>query len=134
MSTDALLDELDVTVTASELTVGDARYDLTSVRSAKSLRVPAAATGPILMIVVGVLCLLAATGDAGTTGLMTGIGLVGAALVWWTQKKPTFVVQLETAEGEISPVESRDSDFVTRIVDAIQRAGKERGREERGRS
>jgi hypothetical protein len=126
MSTDALLDELDVTVTASELTVGDARYDLAIVRSAKSLRVPAAATGPILMIVVGVLCLLAATGDAGTTGLITGLGLVGAAIVWWTQKKPTFVVQLETAEGEISPVESRDSDFVTRIVDAIQRAGEEK--------
>jgi hypothetical protein len=122
MSADALLDELDVIVTASELTVGDAHYDLGKVRSARSVRVPAASTGPILMIVVGVLCLLAATGEAGTTGLVAGIGLLGAAILWWTQKKPTFVVELDTPEGTISPVESRDADFVDRVVAAVEQA------------
>ena len=122
MGSDVLFDELDVSVTALELRVGELRYDLSGVHSVRWECVPAAATGPILMIVVGVLCLLAATGEAGTTGLVTGGGLVGAAVVWWTRKRPTFVVELDTAEGDIRPVESRDADFVERVVGAVERA------------
>jgi hypothetical protein len=117
-----LLDEPEVSLADRELIVSGWRYSLSEIRSVELLREPAAATGPILMIVVGAVCLLSVAGEAGIVGAILGVGFLVGAAGWWTQKKASFKVFLEAEVGEEVPFESQDERIATRVVAAINEA------------
>ena len=122
MSQTISLQETDVTLVGSRLTVSGSTYELDEILSVDSFREPAAATGPTLMTVVGVLCLASGAGQAGLGGVLLGAGLLLGAAAWWTQKKPTFKLRLQTAAGEIAELQSPDEDFIHRVRTAIESA------------
>lgn len=122
MDRTVLLEEPEISVAGDELRIADSHHRLGEIRGADLHREPAAASGPILMIVVGLICLLSATGDVGVMGAVLGAGLIAAAAIWWTQKKPSFQVILSKEGGEEIPFESLDEQEAARVLEAIQRA------------
>lgn len=116
------LQDDEVSVTGTRLEAAGDAHDLAGVSAATLARQPAAATGPILMIVAGLLCLLSVTGEAGWTGGAVGAGLLVGAGVWWRLKQPTFQVRLESLEGELTAYESRDEERAGRVLSAVQQA------------
>jgi len=117
-----LLDEPEVSLEGRKLTVAGSSFTLGEVRSAEVRRVPKAATGPILMITVGVIALISAAGESGVTAGVVGGGLLLAAAAWWSQKKPSFQVSLGTDTGEAVPFESADEATASRVLAAIVEA------------
>jgi hypothetical protein len=122
MDRTVLLEEPEVSVAGDELIVRGSSYPLSEIRSADLVRVPAAASGPVLMVCVGVICLLSAAGEAGAVGVILCIGFLVGAAVWWTQKKPSFQVSVSTEDGATTPFESRDEQTATRVLAAIREA------------
>ena len=118
----ALFEEGDVTLTETDLSVGGERYALEQVSSATMVREPAPANGPILMLVAGAVCLLGGTGGAGLFGLVSGVVLIVAGIVWFTLKKPLFKLRLEVPEGEIYAFECPEEERTQRLTDAVQAA------------
>ena len=68
MSQGVVLDEAGVKVTATHFEVPGARYPLRGIESVARDRVHPASTGPILMIVCGILCLLSVAGNSPLVG------------------------------------------------------------------
>jgi hypothetical protein len=122
MSQGVVLDEAGVKVTATHFEVPGARYPLREIESVARDRVPPASTGPILMIVCGILCLLSVAGSSPLVGGVIGIGLLVGAAGWWMKKKPAFTVRLRTASGEVTPIESQDPQFIDRVAVALEGA------------
>ena len=122
MSQVVILDEAGVKVTDSHFEVPGASYPLREIESVARDRVPPASTGPILMIVCGILCLLAVAGNSPLVGGVIGVGLLVGAAGWWMKKKPAFAVRLRTESGEVTPVESYDEQFVDRVAAALEAA------------
>jgi hypothetical protein len=106
----------------TRLTVSGSTYELDEILSVDSFREPAAASGPTLMTVVGVLCLSSGAGQAGLNGVLLGVALLLGAAVWWTQKKPTFKLRLQTTAGEATDLQSPDEGFIDRVVTTIESA------------
>jgi hypothetical protein len=104
----ALLTEGDLVVTGRWVSSAGARYAIDDISSAVVVRQPPAMAGPIVMATVGTLCLFSMWGAGGRVGGLAGIGLILAAVAWWTQKRPAFVVMLQTKSGEVSVLESAD--------------------------
>jgi hypothetical protein len=119
MSERVILEEAGVKVTETHFEVPGARYPLREIRSVDRERVPPAATGPVLMVVCGVLSLLAVAGDSPVVGGLLGVALLAGAAGWWWRKQPTFALRLQTAAGEVTPFESRDEQIVNRIAVAL---------------
>jgi len=122
MSQGVVLDEAGVKVTDTYFEVPGARYPLREIESVARDRVPPASTGPILMIVCGILCLLSVAGNSPLVGGVIGIGLLIGAAGWWMKKKPAFTVRLRTPSGEVTPIESQDPRFVDRVAAALEGA------------
>ena len=122
MSQTFSLQETDVTLVGTRLTISGSTCELDEILSVDSLRVPAAATGPTLMTVVGVLCLASGAGQAGLNGILLGAALLLAAAAWWTQKKPTYKLRLQTVSGESTELQSPDEEFINRVVKEVERA------------
>jgi hypothetical protein len=122
MSQGVVFDEAGVKVTDSYFEVPGARYPLREIESVARDRVPPASTGPILMIVCGILCLLSVAGNSPLVGGVVGIGLLVGAAGWWMKKRPAFTVRLRTESGEVTPIESQDPHFVDRVAAALESA------------
>jgi hypothetical protein len=119
MSERVILEEAGVKVTETHFEVPGARYPLGEIRSVERERVPPATTGPVLMVVCGVLSLLAVAGESPAVGGLLGVALLTGAAGWWWKKRPTFALRLQTASGEVTPFESRDAQSVDRIAAAL---------------
>jgi hypothetical protein len=122
MNRTVLLEGPEVSLEDRALTVSGFRYVLSEIKSVEILRVPKAATGPILMIASGIVCVLAVGGDVGLEGALVGIGLIAGAVAWWTQKKPSFHVSLSTKDGQVVPFESQDEQAAHSVLNAINDA------------
>ena len=131
MSQGVILDEGGVKVTDTHFEVPGASYPLGEIESVARDRVPPASTGPILMVVCGILCLLAVTGNSPLVGAVVGVGLLAGAAGWWMKKKPAFTIRLRTASGEATPIESQDEPFVGRVAGALEAARSDAGPEGR---
>ena len=117
---ESALEAAGIALSETDLTVSGARYGLDDVQAVNVAREPAAATGPILMIVCGALALLSIMGDAGLGGGLLGVALLVGAAIWWTQKRPSFQLRLQLDDGEATPFESQDEDLVRRVAAALE--------------
>ncbi len=129
MDRTALLEGPEVSLEDRALIVSGFRYILSEIKSAEVLRVEKAATGPILLIATGIICLLSVSGDGGLRGALAGVGMIVGAVAWWALKKPNFHVLLSMEDGQATPFESQDERIASKVLKAINdaRATADRG-------
>ncbi len=114
------LEQGEIVVTNSRFVVAAQTYAMTGITSVRSEKETPSRTGPIVLLVLGVLSLFAA---AQTNSAWIGVLLFGGlGVLWLVLQKPTFRVKVATAGGEQQALESKDADFVARVVHAVNEA------------
>ena len=61
------------------------------------------------------------------SGLFMGLISAGLGIFWLAMQKSVYIVQLESASGKVDALESKDKDFIFRVVDALNNAIVARG-------
>jgi hypothetical protein len=105
-----------VTVTNTRFIVPGQTYAMAGVTSVRFERINPNPIWPILFIVLGVLLLFIS--ETRIFGVL--LMLIGGP--WLFLLKPTFAVALHSASGEARAVTSRDAQFISRIVEALNQA------------
>jgi len=95
-------------------------FEWAAIVKTEVVRVPPPASGPILLIVSGLILLAAAAGNLGPIGVPLGLLTIAFAIGWWIWKKPTYQLRLATRGGESVPFESKSREEVDRLAAAIQ--------------
>ena len=117
MAEQTFLNENGVTVTNSRFLVPGQTYAMSGVTSVKSVRHNPSRKGPIICIVIGLLCLA-----GGKTTIAGAILFLAIGVTWWILVKPKFSVLLHSASGEAEALTSKDEAFITRTVAALNEA------------
>jgi hypothetical protein len=115
-----------VLVTNSRFIVGPQTFTMSGVTSVSSYTQPPSHTGPVILIILGILFSLGGCAQAsqggGSWGVVFGL-LVAAAGVWWfLSRKPTYHVLLRSSSGEAKPLGSQDSSYIGDVVNALNSA------------
>jgi hypothetical protein len=108
-------------------------FEWSALVEAEVVRVPPPASGPILLIVSGLILLAAAAGNLGPIGVPLGLLTIAFAIGWWIWKKPTYQLRLATRGGESVPFESKSREEADRLAVAIQKEAASRAPEDRVR-
>jgi hypothetical protein len=108
----------DITVTNARFIVGAQTFAMRGITSVQGIETPASYTWPIILVLVGLLMALSFFGG------VIGVGIFGllflAAGIWLiTRRKPTFAVVLRTAGGEVTAYQSKDRDYISQIIRAL---------------
>jgi Family of unknown function (DUF6232) len=108
-----------ITITNSRFIVGSQTYAMRGVTSVKGIEITPPRTGPVFLLLVGLLLTLVGLGN--TVWALAGIGVLAVALaIWWICKqKSTFAVLLTTAAGELRVFESYSNQEIGNILDAL---------------
>ncbi len=109
----------DIRLEGDVLVFPDLRIEHARITHVHVDQIASAATGPIVMSAVGLVCLLSMGGEGGGFRAAAGAILLGAAGVWWSQKKPTFRLVLRTEDEEFSAFEDRSEQLVEAIRTAV---------------
>jgi hypothetical protein len=120
LSDTAEFPECGVSIGPGTFNASGLQYELAGVTGADVVRVPKAATGPILMLSIGGICLLSSAGEAGPVGAVLGVGLIASGGLWWSRKKPVFQLCLRGPQGAPAVFESPDADLVERLAAAVR--------------
>lgn len=75
--------------------------------------------GPFIVGMIGIGFLL--------TGKAAGLAMLFTAIMWWFLQKPTWVVVLSSASGEIKALADKDGTLIRGIVDALNQSIIHRG-------
>lgn len=121
------LEEKDVKVTSARFIIPLQTYALSGITSVKNLTEFPSKKGPIILIALGVLMFLTAASKGETGGILVGLLLAGGGIAWLVLNKPTFYVVLSSASGEARSLSSKDSDFILRVISALNEAIVHRG-------
>lgn len=81
---------------------------------------------PLVLILVGILCLLGGL-DGGVGALLMAAIFIGIGVLIWRQQKPVWTVVLSTASGEHKALSSEDATFIQSVVTALNQAIVHRG-------
>ncbi len=117
------LDEAGVTVTQARFVHGAQTFAMSNVTSVGSARTDPSRRGPIVLVVLGVVLILAHQ----AASIAFGVLLAGLGAWWYQSQKPTHVVLLRSASGESRAFSSKDKTQVDRIVAAVNSAIVARG-------
>ncbi len=113
MAEQILLDESGVMVTSSRFIVPGETYVMSGVASVKTLKHSPSIKVPLILIAIGVIA-----GVAGKEAIIGGIFLI-AGIAWWILQKPKYTVVLSSASGEVEALTSKDNNFISRVVEAL---------------
>lgn len=108
MAEQVFYDQGGIKVTSNRLVFGPQTFQLTGITSVRAQEIPPNRKGPIILMIVGLLC-------------TAGIGTI-AGIIWWFMQKTTYAVMLVSAAGETPAYTSLDKDQVFQIVNAINEA------------
>ena len=133
MAEDTFLNEAGVTVTNSRFIVPAQTYAMSGITAVKSQRNESSRICPVVFIALGVGVILSILSDPSThgtyginIGLIVGVGIgiviVALGIFWLLSLKPTFSVVLSSASGESTALTSKDSEYISRIIEAINNA------------
>ncbi len=111
-----------VSVTNARFMSQGQTYAMSGITSVKSFREGPSRKGPIVLGVIGLLAL--ASGGVATA---VGVLLIGGAIALWFLQKPEFSVLLSSASGEAKALTSKDGDFISKVVAALNDAIVHRG-------
>src|SRR6266446_9954678 len=106
----------DVSVTQSRVIARGTTYSLRNISSVSKYVIPPNRTGPVIMILIGLVLLIPE--DARIVG---GLLIVGG-LVWWFVQKTYYTVRLMSNAGEVRAYTSADENLIGSIVTAINDA------------
>ena len=88
------------------------------ITSVQGVETQASYTGAALLILVGVA--LAIGGFASAIGLAVVGVLLAAGGIWLCfRQKPTYAVVLRTAGGEVTAYQSKDRDYISQVIQAL---------------
>lgn len=119
MEENSFFDEGGVTVTNARFIVSAQTYAMSGITSVKSIKESPSIKGPIILCILGLFLFKEVPIGA--------IILVAIAIAWFILNKPKYSVVLSSASGEAEALTSKDSDFISRIVNAINEAIISRG-------
>lgn len=122
MSEQTFLSENGITISNARFITPGQTYAMSGVTSVKSLRKNPSRKAPIILGIIGLIAMV-----AGDTGIIVGVLLIAASIAWWVLNKATFTVVLSSASGEAQAYTSKDSQFITRVVNALNEAIVARG-------
>lgn len=105
----------------SRIVIGNQTYPLGGITSIRTQTIPPNRIIPFLIGAFGVLLLIAGF-SAGLSYFLVGVLLIGVAVVAWKNAKPTHTIFFGTAGGEKQALTSRDSEYVGRVAEAINKA------------
>jgi len=115
-------DNVGVRVTDRRLIIANATYAMANIASVKTGITYPNRTGPVLLVLIGVICLFAGR-DALAFGLV--LGVVG--VLWWMGQRSTYHVRISSASGEGDALSSARKDYIEGIIQAINEAIIKRG-------
>src|SRR5690349_14590431 len=95
----------DVKVTNARFMVGSETFAMSNITSVKASEKEPSRVGPILFIVVGVICLA-------NSAIAAGIVIAGIGAAWWAAEKSMYHVLLTTAGGETSALRSKQREYI----------------------
>ena len=118
MAEQTFFNQDDISVTNARVVIGGQTYAMSGLTSVRSIEEKPSRKGPIILGIVGLLCLF--VGE--TTAIVIGLAAIGGAIAWFVNTKPTYFVGLVTASGESKALNSKDPDYIRKIVNAINEA------------
>ena len=111
------LNESGISVSNSRVMSVGQTYAMSGITSAKTLKKTPSRTAPIVLIVIGLLSLA-----AGESTIVFGLILLAGGIAWWVMSKPDYSVLLTSASGVANAYTSKDKEFVSKIVGAVNNA------------
>ncbi|SRR6266481_3014942 len=114
-----LLQDGNILVTSARFVVGGHTYAMNGVTSIAAFSDMPSRKGPVILVGLGALISLL---NQNSMTLLVGCCLVALGIFWWKKIKPNFFIRLRTASGEIKALTSKDSDFIGRVVRALNDA------------
>lgn len=113
----------NVKVTNARFIVNAQTYAMNGVTSVKSAVVPPNRAAVLVLIGLGVLILVAASGGM----KLLGVAMAAAGAWLFTQQKSTHSVYLSSASGEVQALSDTDATFIGSVVHALNEALIHRG-------
>lgn len=110
-----LLQEKDIQVSKLRFIVGNQTYAMSGITSVKSEEVPAGLTLPVLLILLGATFLFA-------QAYVVGVLLIAWGILVVRSRSGQRSVTLGTSGGEIQSYISKDKDFISKVVKALNDA------------
>jgi hypothetical protein len=111
--------ERGITVSRTRFAVGSQTFALANISSVRGVEIPPSRTGPIVLLLFGVLVCFAS--------VWFGVVIIAASIAWMCFQKSTFSVVLTAAGGEVTAYSSEERMFISRVIDALTRAIVARG-------
>ncbi len=127
MSERVFLDEGGVKVTQARFLVPGKTYTMSGVTSVENLKKNPSRKGPIFLIMWGFLMTMLGFWGKRVETWVTGLLMLAGGVAWLLQQKPTFWVVLSSASGEAKALSSKDGQWVSRLVAALNDAIVARG-------
>ena len=109
----------DVKVTSARFITYGKTQALSGITSVSSHYVKPNRMWPIILGVVGAICL--------AFNWIVAILFIALAAYWWISQKTIYFVRLESASGTADALSSKDRDFIFKVVDALNDAIIHRG-------
>jgi hypothetical protein len=126
-SEESIYSDTIVLVTTARVIISGTTYALRNITSAKMTVTPATEGCAMALLVVGILGVLFSFGAfaeawTGFAWLVISGGIVAVGIFWVRSLKPSYNVIIASSAGEIRALDSKDKDYVSKIVDAINEA------------
>ena len=120
-------DDKGVRITNTRAIISNTTYAMANITSVSMGVIQPGIGFQAFLIIAGVL--LAGICAAGKAWAGTVIGVIVAALaVWWlTTLKPTYTVQIGSASGSAHAIQSKEMQYIQRVVNAMNEAFIKRG-------
>jgi len=113
MAEQTFYDQAGIKVTSNRLIFGQQTFQLSGITSVRAQENKPNRKGPIILMIVGLLC-------------TAGIGTI-AGIIWWFTQKTTYSVMLVSAAGENPAYTCMDKNQIFQITNAINDAMAARG-------
>ena len=127
MAEQTFLNEGGITVTNARFVTTGQTYAMSGVTAVSSWKYPPSRKGPIIVMAIGLLFLLFAFMGGSFSGGIFAALIIAAGGFWWSKQKTSYSVVLSTASGDAEAYTSKESDFIFRVVDALNDAIVARG-------
>ena len=117
MEEKSFFNEGGVSVTNARFIANGQTHAMSGVTSVESFRQDPSRKGPIILGIIGVLAL-----TGGGTITVVGLLLIAGAVALWFLQKPAFSVRLSSASGSKDWLSSKDGEYISKVVAALNDA------------
>ena len=111
-----------VMVTNSRCIVAGQTYAMSGITSVRPFTEVPSKGGPILLMIVGAVFVMAGLAQSAAFGVLMGIGLIVASVLWLRSKKDIYHVVVHSSSGESRLIHSTDRAYITSIISALNEA------------